>query len=125
MQQARQDEKHEECRSHRRNNLRDTTTTTPDVMRSGVSGQPPGNQVLALGRADTHSVLSYLRGQVVPNGTPGSVRLDAVVGDPGSPEAIFDLKTGSAHLSEQRIAQVRSLLPTEMRDIPIVELRAR
>ena len=56
-------------------------------------------EVAALGRSDVFTEVSYLNGQVVPRGTPGSVWLDAVVGSPGAPTAIYDLKTGSAVLT--------------------------
>jgi RHS repeat-associated protein len=81
------------------------------------------DEIGALGRSDLHSEVSYLNGRVVPYGTKGSVRLDAVVGTPSAPTAIYDLKTGSATLSPSRIQQILSHLPTGYRDIPVLELR--
>lgn len=80
-------------------------------------------EVAALGRADVFTEVSYLNGQVVPYGTPGSVRLDAVVGSPSAPTAIYDLKTGSATLTTARIAQIQSQLPAGFQNVPVVELR--
>jgi RHS repeat-associated protein len=80
-------------------------------------------ELQALGRSDVFSEVSYLQGRVVPYGTRGSVRLDAVVGSPGAPSAIYDLKTGSAMLSSSRIAQIRSHLPPGFQDIPVQMLR--
>lgn len=80
-------------------------------------------QLRALGRSDVYSEVSYLQGRVVPYGTRGSVRLDAVVGSPGAPSSIYDLKTGAATLSPSRIAQIRSHLPPGFQDIPVEVLR--
>ncbi len=57
----------------------------------------------------------------------GSIRLDVVYEDPatGKPLAIFDLKTGSAVLSAQRIAQLRKQLPRELRHLPIIGVLVR
>jgi hypothetical protein len=81
-------------------------------------------EILALGRSDVFSEISYLNGRVVPYGTPGSVRLDAVV-DPNltAPVAVYDLKTGSAHLTQARINQIRSHLPPAYMNVPILKLR--
>jgi hypothetical protein len=38
--------------------------------------------------------VSYLEGRVVPSGTPGSVRADAIHGSRGSPTFAVDIKTG-------------------------------
>jgi hypothetical protein len=81
------------------------------------------DELRALGRSDVFSEVSYLNGDVVAYGTRGSVRLDAVVGSPGAPSAIYDLKTGSAALTPGRIAQIRWNLPPGFHDIPVLELR--
>jgi RHS repeat-associated protein len=81
------------------------------------------SEIKALGRSDVFSEVSYLHGDVVPYGTPGSVRLDAIVGTPGAPTAIYDLKTGSAVLTPSRIDQIRAQLPQGFQDIPVLELR--
>jgi hypothetical protein len=47
----------------------------------------------------------------VPRGTRGSVRVDAVRGRPERPKEIWDLKTGGARLTPQRIQQIRRHLP--------------
>ncbi|ONI90753.1 sugar-binding protein [Saccharothrix sp. ALI-22-I] len=78
--------------------------------------------IRALGRSDLHAEVSYLNGRVVPYGTRGSVRMDAVVGTQAAPTAIFDLKTGSAALTPSRIAQIRSHLPSGYQNIPIREI---
>jgi hypothetical protein len=67
--------------------------------------------------------LTYLDHQVVPYGTPGSVRLDVVEGDLGTPTAAYDLKTGTATLTPKRIAQIQANLPLGYQNIPIIELR--
>jgi len=81
------------------------------------------SEIAALGRSDVFTEVSYLNGQVVPRGTPGSVRLDAVVGSPGAPTAIYDLKTGSAVLTPARVAQIQSHLPSGFQNVPVLELR--
>lgn len=78
--------------------------------------------IRSLGRSDLHAEVSYLNGRVVPYGTRGSVRMDAVVGTQAAPTAIFDLKTGSAALTPSRIAQIRSHLPQGYQNIPIREI---
>lgn len=54
--------------------------------------------------------VSYRKGEIVPHGTKGSVRLDAV-DNPLSPTIVADLKTGSATLSPARIREILSHLP--------------
>jgi hypothetical protein len=41
----------------------------------------------------------------------------------GRPVGIFDLKTGGARLTASRIAQIRSQLPSSLRNLPVEELR--
>lgn len=110
--------------------------TDPATRRASVAARSSGAfngtrvhsafaaELRALGRSDVFSEVSYLNGRVVPYGTRGSVRLDAVVGSPGAPSAIYDLKTGAATLSSSRIAQIRSHLPPGFQDIPVLVLRA-
>jgi hypothetical protein len=66
---------------------------------------------------------SYLNGQVVPRGTKGSVRLDAVEGPLDNPVAVFDLKTGNAKLTADRITEIRRHLPNEGKDVIFVEVK--
>jgi RHS repeat-associated protein len=66
------------------------------------------NEVRALGTPDVQAEVSFLNGRVVDYGTPGSVRLDAVeFGANGQVLNVFDLKTGSATLTPQRILQIQ------------------
>jgi hypothetical protein len=67
--------------------------------------------------------VSYKDGRVVEHGHPGSIRCDFVCGTPKEPTAIFDLKTGTAGLGPRRIAQIRSHLPQDYQNIPIIEIR--
>ncbi len=80
-------------------------------------------QVDALGRSDLHTEVSYKNGRVVPYGTKGSVRLDVVEGGETSPTAIYDLKTGSASLTQARIQQIKSHLPAGYQYVPVSEVR--
>lgn len=48
---------------------------------------------------------------MVPRGTKGSVRLDAVEGPLDNPEAIYDLKSGGAKLTPERIEEIRKHPP--------------
>ena len=66
---------------------------------------------------------SYLNGDPVGYGTPGSVRVDAVDGTAEQPTAIGDLKCGGACLTQKRIDQIRSHLPRGHQDIEIFEVR--
>ncbi|UII80114.1 RHS repeat-associated core domain-containing protein [Flagellimonas sp. CMM7] len=69
---------------------------------------------------------SFVKGEVVKGGkaSKGGVRVDAILYDTkGKPFAIFDLKTGKAGLTTKRIKEIRSQLPAELKEIPILEIR--
>jgi hypothetical protein len=66
--------------------------------------------------------ISYLNGNVVLRGTPGSVRLDVVNGPLNAPVSIFDLKTGSATLTPARIQQIQSHIPGGA-NVPVFPVR--
>lgn len=88
----------------------------------------PGSGTLSLALTADPSLsfkteVSYLDGKPVGYGTPGSVRLDAVVWSEGKIIAVFDLKTGGATLTEARIQQIRSHLPPYAQAVPILEVR--
>ena len=78
-------------------------------------------EVRVLGKSNLNSEVSYLAGQRVPYGTPGSARIDVVYGPVDNPIATFDLKTGSATLMTGRIQQIQSNLPRP--NIPVFEIR--
>ena len=59
---------------------------------------------------DLSTEQSYLNGEPLGYGTPGSIRIDVGEGTVESPMAVFDLKTGSATLTPARILQVQSQL---------------
>ena len=66
----------------------------------------------------------YYKGGVAGKSGSGSVRLDVVKGDKMRPQAVYDLKTGTAdHLTTKRIQQIRANLPPASRNIPIIEIR--
>jgi len=50
-----------------------------------------------LGRDDLHSEITYRGGKVVPYGTAGGARVDALYGSLRRPTMIVDLKTGGAN----------------------------
>lgn len=79
-------------------------------------------EVESLNRSDLWSEVSYKNQAVVRYGTKGSVRIDVVLGSPQNPTALFDLKTGSASLTQSRINEIRSHLPFGVHDIPIIEI---
>jgi hypothetical protein len=79
-------------------------------------------EVDAFGNANLATEQSYLNGNLVPRGTPGSVRLDVVEGPLNNPTAIYDLKTGSATLTPARIQQIQSHLPGGS-SVPVTEVR--
>jgi len=96
----------------------------PGVTQGAVYGTKVhsefANDVVAMG---LNSEVSYYMGEVKPYGYPGSVRLDVVKGDVERPQAIWDLKTGSAKLTDARIQQIRKHLPPGYQDIPIAEIK--
>jgi hypothetical protein len=79
------------------------------------------NEVVNLGDSNIASEVSYLNGDPVPYGTPGSVRLDVVEGPPDAPTAVYDLKTGRATLSPRRTAQIQKHIPNGT-DVPVVRI---
>ena len=83
------------------------------------------NQVQRISRGRIQTEVSYRNGRVVPRGTRGAVRVDAVRGRPERPKEIWDLKTGGARLTPQRIQQIRRHLPRGCQNIPIREVRPR
>jgi len=82
-------------------------------------------QVQRTSRGRIQTEVSYMNGSVVPRGTRGAVRVDAVRGRPERPKEIWDLKTGGARLTPQRIQQIRRHLPRGCQNIPIREVRPR
>ncbi|WP_428263333.1 hypothetical protein [Haliangium sp.] len=80
-------------------------------------------EVDALGKSNLRTEVSYLGGELVKYGKKGSVRLDVVEGPLNAPTAVFDLKTGGARLTPQRVEQIRRHLPKGSRDIPVLEIR--
>jgi RHS repeat-associated protein len=79
-------------------------------------------EVDALGKPNLSTEVSYLDGQVVPRGTPGSVRVDVVEGPVTSPSGVFDLKTDGAKLTAPRIQQIQSHVPGGT-SVPVTEIR--
>ena len=79
-------------------------------------------QIGALKRSDLTVEQSYLNGQSVNYGTPGSVRADVIEGPNDHPRTIYDLKTGDARLTGARIRNLRAHLPPG-EDIEIREVR--
>jgi RHS repeat-associated protein len=80
-------------------------------------------EVDALGNANLATEQSYLNGEIVDYGTPGSVRLDVVEGPLDNPSTVYDLKTGSATLTPSRILQIQSHLPPLAGTVPVYEVR--
>lgn len=66
------------------------------------------------------SEISYKDGQVVPYGTKGSVRADAVAGDVNNPSKIYDLKTGNAKLTDKNIQKYNQNVPNSP---PVEEIK--
>jgi RHS repeat-associated protein len=62
----------------------------------------------------TTSEVLYKNGQVVPYGTKGSVRVDKVVGNINNPKAIYDLKTGSAKVTQKDIQKYKQHVPNNL-----------
>lgn len=56
-------------------------------------------------------------------GTKGSVRVDVIEYNPdGTVKAIYDLKTGSAKLTPERIKQIREAVGVS-ENVPVIEIR--
>ena len=82
-------------------------------------------QVQRISNRELHPEVAYRNGVRVNRNTPGSIRVDVVRGNPNRPKEIWDLKTGGARLTPERIQQIRRHLPEECRNIPIREVRPR
>jgi RHS repeat-associated protein len=68
--------------------------------------------VTGLGRTDLFTEQSFSFSGLVAYGTDGSIRTDVILGkDPTRPVAIFDLKTGSARLTQARADEIRARFP--------------
>ncbi len=79
--------------------------------------------VKALDNPELLTEQSYLNRQPVRRGFPGSVRLDVVQGSRESITAVYDLKTGTASLTAQRIREIQSHLPAGSESAPVIEIR--
>jgi hypothetical protein len=76
------------------------------------------------GGLNVKTEISYKLGEVVDYVTSGSVRLDVAEFDAHAVlQTIYDLKTGLANMSLQRIAQIRANLPTVSTNVPIQVVR--
>jgi hypothetical protein len=71
---------------------------------------------------------SFSAGDVVRYGLDGSIRTDVVLrsgrGDSGDIQAVWDVKTGTARLTEGRIREIREALGIGP-EVPIIELHVR
>ena len=74
------------------------------------------------GDSDFFTEQSYLNGKHVDYGTPGSIRVDVGEGPVDDPSVVYDLKTGSAELTLQRVQQIQSHLPGGS-SVPVIEIR--
>jgi RHS repeat-associated protein len=78
-------------------------------------------EVEALGRGNLATEVSLKNGRPVSRGTPGSVRLDVVqYGRGGKIKRVYDLKTGTAKLTDGRIEQIQTHVG---HPIPVTEIR--
>jgi RHS repeat-associated protein len=84
-------------------------------------------EVQGLRNSQLSTEQSYLNGEPVTRGTPGSVRVDVVEGPVDNPTAVYDLKTGNATLSPARVQQIQSHLPQAANGtkIPVREIKPR
>jgi hypothetical protein len=78
-------------------------------------------EVRSLGNTNLATEQSYLNGNLVMRGTPGSVRIDVVEGPLDAPTCCYDLKTGSATLKPSRIEQIQGNLPGGA-NVPIIRI---
>ena len=69
--------------------------------------------------------VSYKDGIRVPYGTPGSVRADAIYGDPASPAYAVELKSGAATVTPAELRAYQTNLPASTHVYGIVEAPGR
>ncbi len=80
-------------------------------------------EVAGMGDARLRAEVSFKDGGEVPYGTPGAVRLDVVEFDAaGRIVRVYDLKTGSATLSQPRAQAIQSAVGAK---VPVIELRGQ
>ena len=89
-----------------------------EAIKTAGSGRGPvygtavhtifGNLVKASGRKDFHVEQSFTLEGLISYGFSGSIRTDVILGSfADKPVAIYDLKTGSARLTQSRAANIR------------------
>jgi RHS repeat-associated protein len=82
-----------------------------------------GKYIQSCNPPDIYPEVSYLNGSVVRTGLEDSIRVDTILGSKISPLAIFELKTGTARLTNARINIIRLQLPKGYKNIPIFEIK--
>jgi len=78
------------------------------------------NEVRALNKVNFRTEVSYFAGRQVRHGYPGSIRLDVVEYTGGEVSRVFDLKTGGATLTLERIRQIQNAVG---KNIPVIEIK--
>ena len=78
--------------------------------------------IKALRNSNFSAEVSYKNGIPVARGTPGSVRIDGVVGPQTAPKCCLDLKTGAGALDANRVRQIQNHLPGGS-NVPVLEVR--
>ena len=105
--------------------LQETANSVKSSNTGHVSGTKQHSEFKKLIDASNNKSLrtevSFKDGKEVAYGTKGSIRFDVLECDKkGNVIAAYDLKTGSATLTEERIAEMRKHL---RKDIPIIEIK--
>jgi hypothetical protein len=90
-------------------------------MVHGTPVQTPfRDRVSSIGRGDLRPEQTYLSGSDARYGTRGAVRIDAGEYDPcGNLIAVYDLKTGSAALTANRIRTIQDNVPLGPNNLPV------
>ena len=112
-------------------NVSSQVQTCANTATASVEGKGPvvgtqkhsqfATEVNALGNSNLATEVSYKDGELVPYGTPGSIRFDVLQYDRnGNPIAAWDFKTGNATLSQARILRMQEASGLH---IPIYEVR--
>jgi len=77
-------------------------------------------EVKALGNSKLKTEISFSGGEQVKRGFSGSVRLDVVEQTGGKINRVFDLKTGSAKLTSDRIKDIQNAVGA---NVPVIEIK--
>lgn len=81
-------------------------------------------KVDALGDPNIRTEQTFVNGKIEPYGTKGGVRVDVIEYLPDGTITVYDLKTGSATLTQSRITQIKNVLrPKDPSSVTVIQIK--